>query len=537
MGEFKQNITFEVNIKGRIIMDLMDISKLYWLGTDVGYSLESQSQKFLGEGKIKIGDIDKCYNEDFEKFVEYNVKDVELCVRLDKVNKLIENMQSFQDIISINLDDTPVAGKTIYYYMKQYSSIVLDNSYTKPSERIPGGYVLDVPNGIFDNVLKFDFASHYPSDMRQMNISTDTTVKNPSDMDKPNLIHFSCYYHYDTEGKSFKVILPGENKPANAQFFEVWFRKDVRGIIPIMLDDLTEKRLHYKKIGDSSKSTVYKRLLNSFFGIFSYKNSRFFNLDCGRAITLSCQYITRKHIQRIESKGYGKGILSDTDSIAFNIFNNAKVEDIEKLSKELLEEFKKECNIDKMYSKFELEDKIDRIILYGVKKKYAEKINHIIKDDKDKPKIIGLECIRKDCPSALKEFQLKAIDYILNTEKPNLKSLNEIKNIIKDKIRLAINNKDYLYFAMPTVIKKEIDQYESNTAEKKALKNSGLKISINENFYILPCVGNNDLAFKSVSDLDKHQFQPDYEMICDKIFNNIGIWENLFVKQMTLGGY
>jgi DNA polymerase elongation subunit (family B) len=56
LKQFKGDIKFDTTIKGRGIIDLMEISKQFWLGTDVGYSLESQSQKWLGEGKIKIGD-------------------------------------------------------------------------------------------------------------------------------------------------------------------------------------------------------------------------------------------------------------------------------------------------------------------------------------------------------------------------------------------------------------------------------------------------------------------------------------------------
>jgi DNA polymerase elongation subunit (family B) len=535
-GNFDSYVTYIVYIKGRVIMDLMDISKLFWLGTDVGYSLESQSQKYLGEGKIKIGDIDQAYKDNFPLFVEYNIKDVKLCIDLDGENKLISNMQSFQDVISINLNETLIAGRTINSYIKQHSDIVLDNSDPKPVEKIPGGYVVPTDNGIFDDVIKFDFASHYPSFIRTYNVSPDTVVRDPTEEEKKNLIHFYCWYKWGDSktGSSGAVVVlnPTEEEKKSLVFFEVYFRKDFRGSITKIVDDLTDRRLKYKKEGDVSLSTVYKRMINSIYGQFIYKYSRFFSNSCGKAITLGCQTLTKGVIDLIGYRNIAQVLLGDTDSFCakMNPGHDTKelIESMDLIFQNLAE--KHNLDPDDNYSRLELEDEIDKIILFGVKKKYVEKIGN-------KQKVVGLELIRKDFPLALKEFQQELINYIFNNDKAKLSGLREIRRDIKDKIKTKIILKEYDYFSMPTVIRKNIEEYENETAEKKALRNSKLKISMNETFYILPCVGEKDLAFKTLKDLDGLNYEPDYERIVDKVFANVGIWEGLFVKQTRLGDY
>jgi len=885
-GNFTSYVTYSVYIKGRVIMDLMDISKLFWLGTDVGYSLEAQSRKYLNDGKIKIGDIDKAYREDFERFVEYNVKDVTLCIDLDKENKLISNMQSFQDVISINLNETPVAGRTINSYIKQHTNIILDNSHPKPVERIPGGYVVPTAKGIYDNVIKFDFASHYPSFIRTYNVSPDTVVHDPTEEEKKNLIHFYCWYEWGDEksGSSGAVVMlnPTEAEKKRLEYFEVYFRKDKRGIITKIVDELTDMRLKYKKEKNTSLSTVYKRMINCFsgdhdvltpngiknikdfkigddiytlnpdtqeaeldkvkrvyeydykgemyefknrgvdffvtpnhriyhkihynckdfgnikykeakdifkqglfnlpdnvkmpdtnytgkidlvkfwnktdldcnnyfirignsikkipryynsdhflkflgwfisegslqhikisnsyvvtinqsrkinpdkcreleklldmmglewkiyddnktykitseflykflekycgkgsynkkipkwcfdfsnhdlrelykslmlgdgdktgfryttkseqlandflylclrigkvakmykqqpcntyririrdnpvcsisrrdktiipydgkvycieceknhiimvgrnnklrwcgqsvYGQFIYKYSRFFNNSCGKVITLGCQTLTKGVIDLIGYRNIAEVLMGDTDSFCAKMFKGHDTKELLETMELIFENCCKKYNLstETNYSKLELEDEIDKMILFGVKKKYVEKIG-------EEQKVIGLELIRKDFPLALKEFQQKSIDYIFDNHRPTLTGLREIKRDIQDKIRTKIMLKEYEYFAMPTVIRKHIDEYVTETAEKKSLRNSGLKISINETFFILPCVGNNDLAFKSIEDLKKLSYKPDYDRIVGKVFGNVGIWESLFIKQAKLGDF
>jgi DNA polymerase I len=523
-----------IKIFGRGMIDLMTVSKLFWLGTDVGYSLDAISKKFLNRGKIVVGNIDTAFTEDMEKFISYNIRDVELCVDLDKQLKLIATMQTFQDFITINLDETPVAGKTINYYLKQHSNVVLDDSYEKTKDKqVPGGYVHPTAKGIFKNIRKYDFVSHYPSIIRTYNISTDTIVSNPSEEEKKNLIHFSCYYRWYNEAniKGARIVLnPTELEKKELEFFEVWFRKDVRGVIPRITDKLFDTRLDAKKAGDRSKSTVLKRMLNSIYGQFIFKYSRFFSWECGTAITLIGQFMTSGIIQKIEKNGIGTVVMGDTDSFAVDFNKDHGEDEVMEIVSEYFRTIRNAHNIDRVYASIELEATIDKMVLFGVKKKYAQLID-------GKMKIQGLEMIRKDYPQALKDFQKEILNRVFAKDDVGLADVQEARRLVEVRIREALLIKNYKYCAVPTVIRKPIEEYATNTAEKKALKETDLKMSMGEQFYILYCAGDRPLAFKETNELEKFKFAPDYTVITDKIFRNIKLFEELFVKQTKIGDW
>jgi hypothetical protein len=73
--------------------------------------------------------------------------------------------------------------------------------------------------------------------------------------------------------------------------------------------------------------------------------------------------------------------------------------------------------------------------------------------------------------------------------------------------------------------------------EKKALANTGLKISTNEQFYIIFGAGNKPLAFKNQEELANLQITVDYDETVERTFKNIGLFESLFIKQTNIFAY
>jgi DNA polymerase elongation subunit (family B) len=285
-------------------------------------------------------------------------------------------MQDFQDIISINLDETPVAGRVINSYIKQHTNIILGNSANAEYFKLPGGYVHGVVSGIYKDIKKYDFASHYPSIIRTYNISPDTIVYNPTEEEKKDLIHFECYYEWKKDAGA--VILLGKEieQSDNKEHFEVWFRKDKRGEITNITDELTERRLKYKSEGEVSKATVLKRIINSIYGQLGFKYSKFFNKDCAMAITLIGQYLTKGIIKEIENNNVGNVIMGDTDSFAVDIYPGFTEEDVLNCSQVVFNETVISHNLNNIYSRLEKEADIQKMILFGVKKKYVQLINN-----------------------------------------------------------------------------------------------------------------------------------------------------------------
>lgn len=516
-------------IYGRGQFDLMVAAKQLWLGTDVGYSLNAISKKFLNKKKIELEDIESTYNKNFELFLSYNINDVVLCVELNKKLEIIKIFQEFQRIISINLEDSFIASKLIYFYILQNTKYRLNNGYSGEVQNFPGGYVHPVPNGIFNNVYKFDFASMYPSTMISLNISPDR-IKN----DNSGNIKFETYYKWKNIDLDKKIFRSGEilltdtelNNKNKIKFACSFDEKE--GSITKIMKELTKKRLDAKNSGNKTRATVLKRLINSIYGLFTYKHSRFFSYECGIAVTLGSQKTIKSIIIEIEKSGTGKILLSDTDSIIVDIAKGHSPDEILKITDIVYQRLMKEYNIKNHVWKLELEAKIDRLILFGMRKKYAELV-------KDKTIIQGLELIKKDTPLILKDFQKEILNYILKNNNPTYAGINDIKSKYVKILYESYNNKNFKYISIPSVIRKGIREYKTDTMPVKALKNSNLIVSIGEVFYIIPLVNDKFVAFRIESEIDKEQIKNiDLCKLEERIFGNFDIFKNLFIKQLGL---
>ena len=72
-------------IAGVTALDYIELYKKFTYNEESSYSLDAISRKELGRGKIEYdGDLNTLYATDIEKFIEYNLVDVELVVELDK---------------------------------------------------------------------------------------------------------------------------------------------------------------------------------------------------------------------------------------------------------------------------------------------------------------------------------------------------------------------------------------------------------------------------------------------------------------------
>ncbi|KKL25309.1 hypothetical protein LCGC14_2406610, partial [marine sediment metagenome] len=168
--------SFFITIGGTGIFDLMSASQRLWLGKYCGYSLNKMSKEYLNQEKIDVNDIDYSYEHEFDKLIEYNIKDVELCIELDDKLELFKKFQSFQDIISINVNNTLVMSQNIVQYFLQMTNTILLTAGQEQQKTFKGAIVLDSVPGIFEKCYKFDFASMYPSIILTYNISPDTIL-------------------------------------------------------------------------------------------------------------------------------------------------------------------------------------------------------------------------------------------------------------------------------------------------------------------------------------------------------------------------
>lgn len=251
------------------------------------------------------------------------------------------------------------------------------------TEAFEGAFVLEPEKGMHENVALFDFRSLYPTIIISHNIDQST-------------IDCDC-----CKGKAKKVA--GGH----------WFCQKKKGLMPIILKDILEKRVEIKKELAKQKkgsdeyvrlnNTQYalKILANSAYGYLAYRGSRWYTRDGASSVTaLGREYI--KKIVSIAEKEFDlKPVYGDTDSIFIT------TKDESPKIKEIGVKFQKKVN-DELPGVMELEfEDLFKRGVFVAKKRYA------MINDKDELKIKGLEFVRRDWSPIAKETQRKTIETLL----------------------------------------------------------------------------------------------------------------------------
>ena len=138
----------------------------------------------MGEGKISYDEYDNLYSLyrlNFQKFIEYNIKDVQLIIRLEDKLKLLELAYTLAYDTKTNYED--VFAQTRMWDALTYNRLMQDNIVVPPREvqdkdsAFEGAYVKDPQVGLHHYVASFDLNSLYPHLMMQYSISPENLVE------------------------------------------------------------------------------------------------------------------------------------------------------------------------------------------------------------------------------------------------------------------------------------------------------------------------------------------------------------------------
>ena len=183
-GNFGKQTTKYV-VEGLTMLDYLDVYKTFTQGMRDSYKLDNIAHIELGEKKVDIGETnlaDLSIN-DWDKFVDYNIHDVRLLVRLD--NKLtymeLARMLSYIGLTPFNAalgTISTVNGRAIVEARKEDPPRVIPTFIRGDdrTEKYEGAYVGEPQRGFQKNVISFDANSLYPSVMVTLNLSPETKV-------------------------------------------------------------------------------------------------------------------------------------------------------------------------------------------------------------------------------------------------------------------------------------------------------------------------------------------------------------------------
>jgi DNA polymerase elongation subunit (family B) len=336
----RKNISYDIG--GISQLDYLDLYKKFTYKAQESYRLDYIAEVELGQKKLDHSEFDTFkdfYTKGWQKFVEYNIIDVELVDRLEDKMKLIELALTMAYDAKVNYEDVfsqvRMWDTIIYNYLKKRNIVIPPNERSDKDSKYAGAYVKEPIPGAYDWVVSFDLNSLYPHLIMQYNISPETLLDNrhPTvNVDKilNKELTFDSY-------KDFAVCANG-----------AMYRKDVRGFLPELMEKIYTERVVFKKKMLAAEQEYEKKKtkelekeiarcnniqmarkiqLNSAYGAIGNQYFRYFKLANAEAITLSgqvsIQWIMNKmnaYLNKILKTGdVDYVIASDTDSLYINM--------------------------------------------------------------------------------------------------------------------------------------------------------------------------------------------------------------------------
>lgn len=463
------------SLVGIAVLDYLELYKKFAPGgnSQESYKLDNICHVELGERKLsyeEYGNLHTLYRDNYQLFIEYNIRDVELVEKLDDKLKLIELALTLAYDSKTNYEDVFTQVRMwdilIYNHLKNDNVVIPPSEKNRKDAAYIGAYVKDPIVGMHEWVASFDLNSLYPHLIMQYNISPETLLE-PEDYEDVHKSIISAGVSVDsllrrgvdTSGLTNHTVTP------NGQFF----RTDHQGFLPEMMEAMYDDRSKYKKKALAAKKEleqetdphkrfeIEKRIarynnlqlakkvsLNSAYGALGNEYFRFFDVRQASAITTAGQLSIRwienhlneymNKILNTEDKDYV--IASDTDSIYLHLgllvsrtiaesSPNASPAEVIKFLDKVCEN-KIQPFIDGAFGRLAVythaykqkmimkrEALADRGI-WTAKKRYILRVynNEGVQYAKPKIKVMGLEMIKSSTPSACREKLWEVVDVV-----------------------------------------------------------------------------------------------------------------------------
>ncbi|WP_129114995.1 DNA polymerase domain-containing protein [Halegenticoccus tardaugens] len=308
------------DIKGRVVFDLLYAYRRTQFSELESYRLDAVGELELDVGKERYsGDIGDLWEENPTRLLEYNVRDVELCVEIDRKQEVIPFWDEVRTFVGCLLEDAPTPGDAVDIYVlhKVHGNYALPSKGQADAEEYEGGAVFDPITGVKENVTVLDLKSLYPMCMVTINASPETKV-GP-----------------DYDGETY--LAPNGTE----------FRKEPDGIIRAMVDELLTERENKKnrrdehapdadayKIYDRQQAAV-KVIMNSLYGVLGWDRFRLYDKEMGAAVTATGREViafTQTAANEIDYEvAYGDSVTGDRPVVVRDPTGRVRLLPIEEL--------------------------------------------------------------------------------------------------------------------------------------------------------------------------------------------------------------
>ena len=361
-------------LRGIATLDYMELFQKfgYSYGPQESYSLNHISYVVLGEKKLSYeesGSLKNLYKDDFQKYIDYNMRDVHLVDRIEEKMGLITLALTVAYKGGVNYQDafgvTSMWESIIYRKLSSMQIMpsinqTFDDTYDiigastadnpGPGERargypstIAGGYVKEPQVGMHDWVVSFDLNSLYPNIIVQWNMSPETIEFGPGSYNGMRGVdtYLNCFGSM-TDPMHPATRAGNVTQAANGSCY----RKDKSGVIPDIIVDYYDERKSVKKMmlaaqKEYQKNKTYelekeinklentqlaiKILMNSLYGALGNKYFKYFQERMAEGVTITGQLVIQwaekamnNEMNKILKTDEDYVIAIDTDSLYVN---------------------------------------------------------------------------------------------------------------------------------------------------------------------------------------------------------------------------
>ena len=520
---------------GVTVLDYMQLYKKFGYSIQESYSLDHISFVELGERKLDYGEYGSLaglQTGNWQMYVDYNIRDVELVDRLDDKLKLIELVYAMAYDAKVNYQDTFTTVRAwdviIHNYLLERNIVVPQISIPENDRGILGGYVKDPQVGMHKWVVSLDLNSLYPHIIMQYNISPETFAGWLNGTDE-------CWEKEEAERRLIRV-LDGDLQP-HAEYIQgeditvaanlTTFKRDKMGFLPTLMQKYYDERVIYKgkmieakkayELPDADKGQLSKTIakynnmqmakkiqLNSAYGALGNKYFRWYRNEFAEAITSSGQLTTRWIERKLnvylnksfKTEDVDYVIACDTDSVYIKadkfielagkeMTKDQEVAYLDKVCVKVLEPYIDKCYHElkgyvngfaqKMVMKREcIADKG----IWTAKKRYILNVYNQegVQYAKPKLKMMGIEAIRTSTPQVCRDGIKHALEVIMN------KTEKDLQDYVLD-FRDEFQTMSFEQVASPRSVS-ELDKYVDRSSIFQKGTPINVKGALIYNFYI-----------------------------------------------------
>jgi len=377
----KQAVTYD--LIGRVHLDSLELYRKYTYEERHTYRLDAIGEIEVGENKVPYeGTLDQLYNNDFRKFIEYNIQDTALLDKLDKKLRFIDLSNELAHANTVLLQTTMGAVAVTEQAIineAHHRGLQVPNRPKRDDEntQAAGAYVAFPKKGVHKWIGSMDLNSLYPSVIRALNMAPETIIGQIRPEISESRIHedmtlkkksfagswegrFSTeeYEAVMEQRKDIALTIDFENGQtevlSGAEIYKLifdsntpWmlssngtiFTTEFEGVIPGILKRWYAERKDLQKMLKKAKDAgndaeiafwdkrqlVKKINLNSLYGAILNPGCRFFDKRIGQSTTLTGRTIVKHmsaEVNKVITGTYdhvGESVIyGDTDSVYFS---------------------------------------------------------------------------------------------------------------------------------------------------------------------------------------------------------------------------